>query len=194
MPAKSPKLSIKLDLLRPQSNPEKLPVVFLRWLLSSGRFIFIFVEALVLLAFITRFKLDADIAAKKEDIDGQIPYIESLKSYEILIKQTQLKISTIKTFYETASNYSQILKNISDQTPLGVKIASLNLEKGIDKVTVGIIAQAQTHNDLSSFLAGLKEAGFSTVTLTSVGLEQGVIRFSISADAKAQNTEGFYEK
>lgn len=193
MPAKSPKLSIKLDLLKPQSSPEKLPVKFFRWLLSSGRFMFIFVEALVLLAFITRFKLDADLATRKEDIEGQIPYIESLKSYEILIKQTQLKITTIKTFYETAPDYSQILKNISGQTPLGVKIVSLNLEKGIGKVTVGIIAQAQTNNELSSFLAGLKEAGFSAVTLTSAGLEAGVTRFTISADASTQSTGGFYE-
>lgn len=187
MPAKNTKIRISLDLLHPQSSPEKLPVKFLRWLLSSGRYIFIFVEALVLIAFISRFKLDADLASKKEDIEQQIPFIQSLNSYEILIRQTQLQIATIKAFFASAPDYPQILRTIADQTPLGVKIASLNLEKGVDKVSINIIAQAQTNNDLSSFVVGLQEAGFGGVTLTGIGLEQGTIRFTLTADYTTQS-------
>ena len=96
MPKSRPKLTIKLNLLRPQSNPEKLPLKLIRWLLYSGRYIFILVNALVLIAFGARFKLDGDLASKKEAIEEQIPYIESLKLYEILIRETQLKLSTIE--------------------------------------------------------------------------------------------------
>src|SRR5688500_12046830 len=104
----SPKLVINLDLLKPQSDPEKILVKFIRWLLKAGRYIFIFVEAIVLIAFITRFKLDEDLASKKEAIEQQIPYIESLKPYEILIRQNQLKLATIDSFYKTYPNYDQI--------------------------------------------------------------------------------------
>lgn len=187
MPAKTHKLSIRLDLLRPQSSPEKLPIKFLRWLLSSGRYMFIFVEALVLVAFISRFKLDADLANKKEEIDQEIPFIESLKPYEVLIRQTQLKLSTIVAFHTNYPDYPQILKKIADQTPLGVKIINLNLQKDVDKVTIAISAQAQTNNDISNFITGLKEAGFSGVTLASVGLEQGIIRLVINADFPIQS-------
>src|SRR3989338_10870849 len=93
--SKSPKLVINLDLLKPQSNPDKLPTKLFHWLLYSGRYIFVFVEALVLIAFAARFKLDADLAAKKEAIEEKIPYIENLRPYEILIRETQLKLSTI---------------------------------------------------------------------------------------------------
>ncbi len=58
------KLAIHLNLLKPQSNPEQLPIKLFRWLLLSGRYIFVFVEALVLIAFAARFKLDADIATR----------------------------------------------------------------------------------------------------------------------------------
>ncbi|MEK7616599.1 MAG: PilN domain-containing protein [Patescibacteria group bacterium] len=186
MPAKNQKFIVRLDLLKPQSNPEKLPVKFLRWLLSSGRFIFIFVEALVLLAFITRFKLDADLANKKEVIEQEIPFIESLKSYEILIRQTQLKLSTIASFRADSANYPQILKNIADQTPLGIKIISINLKKDVSKIIISINAQAQSNNDLSNFITGLKELGLGGVTLASVSLEQGLIRFTVNADATIQ--------
>lgn len=187
----NPKLAIHLDLLHPQSSPEKLPVKLIRWLLSTGRFIFVFVEALVLLAFIARFKLDADLASKKEAIEQQIPYIESLKPYEILIRQTQLKLSTIDTIKTNSMDYPVILKKIADQTPVGVKIVSLNIGKNIDSATVQINAQVQTNNDLTSFTAGLKEDPiFSDVNLTSVGLEQGVINFTVSTSVKLTQQGG----
>ena len=182
MPKSSPKLAIHLDLLKPQSNPEKLPVKFIRWLLSTGRYIFVFVEALVLIVFGARFKLDADLATNKEAIEQQIPYVESLKSYEILIKQTQLKLSTISSLKTAAVDYATILKRIADQTPTGVKITTLNLAKTIDKATIQISAQAQNNTDLSSFIQGLKsEPIFSNIDLTSVGLEKGNITFTVNA-------------
>lgn len=180
----SPKLAIHLDLLKPQSNPEKIPVKLIRWLLSTGRYIFVFVEALVLIAFGARFKLDADLASKKEAIEQQIPYIESLKPYEILVRQTQLQLSTINTLKTNAADYPLILKKIADQTPLGVKLISMNFDKSIDKVTLQINAQAQSNNDLTSFVAGLKsDQSFSDINLTSIGLEQGVVHFSITTSA-----------
>src|SRR3990167_10878959 len=154
MPKGKPGLTINLDMLKPQSNPEKIPVKLFRWLLSSGRFIFIFVEALVLIAFGARFKLDADIASRKESIEQQIPYIESLKNYEILIRQTQLKLSTINSFYTNYIDYSQILKKIAEQIPFGVKILSINLDKNADKVSVKLNASALRSDDLASFVTG----------------------------------------
>lgn len=187
MPAKTHKLLIHLDLLRPQSSPEKLPVKFLRLFLSSGRYILIFVEALVLVAFVIRFKLDADLANTKEAIEQEIPFIESLKPYEIIIRQTQLKLSTIASFRSDWADYPQILKSIADQTPFGIKIISINLKKDVGKITIAINAQAQTNNDLSNFITGLKTNGyFSQVTLSSLGLEQNVIRFVINVEVTTQ--------
>lgn len=187
MPAKTQKLLIHLDLLRPQSSPEKLPVKFLRLFLSSGRYILIFVEALVLMAFIIRFKLDADLANKKEAIEQEVPFIESLKPYEILIRQTQLKLSTIAAFHTDSYDYPQILKKIADQTPLGIKIISINLKKDVGKIVVIINAQAQTNSELSNFITGLnQDKYFSQVTLSSLGLEQSVIRFVINVEVTTQ--------
>lgn len=185
MPKSTPKLSIHLDLLKPQSNPEKLLVKLIRWLLSTGRYLLIFVEALVLIAFISRFKFDADLADKKEAIESQIAYIEALKSSEILIRQTQLKLSSIAAEKTNSVDYPTIFQKIADQTPLAVKIISLNIGKNIGQGNIQINAEAQSNNDVTSFITGLKEDQiFSDVTLTGIGLEQGVISFSISASSK----------
>lgn len=177
-----PKIAINLDLLKPQSNPEKLLAKFLRWLLGSGRFIFIIVEAVVLIAFFTRFKLDYDLTVRKETIEEQVPYIESLKPDEILIRQTQLKLSTINAFKTNQPDYPQILQQIGSNTPLSVTITSLNLEKTSNKVTVHISAQAQNNTGVITFITKLKEdKHFSNATLSSAGLEEAFIKFTIEA-------------
>lgn len=186
MAKKLPRLGISLNLLKPQSNPEKIFVRFFRWLLSTGRYIFIIVEALVLIAFVARFKLDADLASKKEAIEQQLPYIESLKESEVLIRQTQLKLSTIGAFKSTTPDYTSILKKIAEQTPLGVTITNLNVEKGVGRVSINLNAQSQNNNEVNNFIAGLKEeASFSDVSLTNVALEQGGLRFSVSLSAQS---------
>ncbi len=186
-----PKLAIHLDLLKPQSNPEKNPVILLRWLLSSGRYIFIFVEAVVLIVFVARFKLDADLASKKDAIEQQIPYIESLRPFEIILRQTQLKLSTIATFRKNYADYPQILKKIADQTPAGVKLSNLNLENNGVQVTIHLNGVAQNNNDLGVFLGGLKQNSFfSDVTINSIGFEKGSLIFSLSAQAKLADSGG----
>lgn len=191
MPKAKTGLTINLNLLKPQSNPEKVYFKLFRWLLSSGRFIFVFVEAIVLIAFAARFKLDADLAAKKEAIDAQIPYIESLKPYEILIRQTQLKLSNISGIKKSSVDYPGVLKKIADQTPAGVKIISISIKKNVGDTTVNITGQTETNNDLTSFFAGLKEDNsFANVSLPSVGLDNGLIKFTIETSAKQTSPGG----
>lgn len=180
----NPKLAIRLDLLRPQSNPEKIYVKLIRWLLSTGRFIFIFVEGIVLIAFIARFKLDADLAARKESIEQQIPYIESLKPYEILIRQTQFKISTMESVKQNYVDFGQILKKIADQTPAGLRITNLSIDRNLSKASIQLSGQAQANSDVVTFVGGLKQdPSFSDVNITSISLEKTNLIFSLSAQA-----------
>lgn len=189
--SRSPKLAIHLDLLKPQSNPEKILVKLIRWLLSTGRYIFVFVEALVLIAFAARFKLDSDLSAKREAIEEQIPYIESLKPYEDLIKQTQLKLSAIDSYQKTYTDYPQILKGIADQAPAGIKISTLSVENKDAKTTFQLSGLAQNNNDVAVFLDGLKlNQQFTNVTLVSVNLGKNILDFSLSASVDLTHSGG----
>ncbi|OGE32995.1 hypothetical protein A3C59_02770 [Candidatus Daviesbacteria bacterium RIFCSPHIGHO2_02_FULL_36_13] len=181
----NPKITLRLDLLRPQTSPEKILTRLIRWLLSSGRFILIFVEAVVLIAFITRFKLDADLQTDKEKIVlEQAPFIESQKSFEILIRETQLKLSTIGSLKSDRTDYPQILKKIADQTPAGVKLTTVNFEKSLDKISIRISAIAQNNSDLSSFIAGLKQDPiFSDINIGNITFSTGILNFTLEAQA-----------
>lgn len=191
MSKKNSKAGINLDLLRPQGSPEKIMIRLIRWLLSSGRYIFIFVEGLVLIAFATRFKLDADLESKKEAIEQQIPYIESLKPFEILIRKTQLKLSTIDSMNTSYTDFPQILKMIADQTPSGIKIISINLEKNVTNVIIKLNGQSQSNNDVIVFTSGLKgNPVFSNINITGISFKNGSLNFSLSTQATLTRAEG----
>lgn len=186
MPTKSKsRLTINLNLLKPQSNPQKLPVRLFAWLLSSGRYIFAVVNALVLIAFVTRFKLDADLTSKNEAITEQIPYIDSLRPYELMIRETQLKLSTIDNVRKNAFDWQLLLKKIADQVPTGMTLTNITAENHSGSATVHISGQTQSNSDIANFLAGLKgDNAFNDVNLANIGLEQGAIKFAIDAQSR----------
>lgn len=174
------KISLHIDLLKPQSSPEKPYLRFIRWLMSTGRFIVIIVEVVVLAAFLSRFKLDADIQTAKEAAEQQIPYIKSLSVDEAQIRQTQLQLATIKDVKQTSPDYVSILREIANQTPSSVKILTLSLEKDAGKSNLKITGTAQANQDVSTFALGLKSQDqFANINISSVSLEQGVINFTI---------------
>lgn len=184
MPAKNPKLLIHLDLLKSQTASENLLVQAIRWIRSTGRYIFIFVQAIVLIALIFRFKLDGDLQAIKKEIDQKKEFIQSLHSEEVAIRETQFRLASIGTFFTTYVQYTQILKNIADQTPPGVKFISLTLENQEDKIIIKLNAQAQSSNDVTLFTHGLKTGeNFTEVSLTTLNLEQNTIKFTINMSA-----------
>lgn len=179
-------LRLHPNLLYPQGIPQKLPVRFLKWLISYGRFIVVVIEIIVLACFAMRFKLDAELADLKERINSQVPYLESLSLDEALIKQTQIRLTNIQKTYAFSPVWSKTLTEVSYQMPIGVKLTSLNLERATQNgVNFKISAQTPSNDDLALFLTNLKRNSFfSEVNLTSISVDQGSIIFTISGATK----------
>lgn len=181
MPKQAAKSIINLDLLKPQGEPQKLLIQAFRWILSSGRFLIVFVEILVLTAFVLRFKLDADIAATSEAIEEQVPFIESLKSDEKLIRKLQFQISTISSIKQESPDYQAILQKITALLPSGITLQSLSFQKQTGGVDIKMSGSTIASNNLTSLVNGLqKETTFNNVNLVSTSFEQDQINFSIT--------------
>ena len=185
MPKNTHRPSLHIDILKPQSEGEPLTTRLLRFLLSTGRFIIIFVEIIVLAAFVSRFKLDSDLQTNTENINRQIPVIESLKIDEQIIRQTQLQLATIYDIKQSGPTFATILQKISAQTPTGVKLITISLEKSSGKYLLKINGTASTNADLSSFVAGLRsDSSFTDVSIANASLEQNAIVFTLGATIK----------
>lgn len=179
----NPKLGfLKINLLLKKEAQLKIHRRLLKWILSSGRFIVIFVEIATIGAFVFRYKLDSELLDLQEQIKNQIPYIQSLKQNEIVIRQTQLQLSTIKQIKSGSPNFAAIFARIATLTPYNIKLTNITLDRAqsFPKTTVIISGQTSSNFELSAFLKALqKDPNFAEITLSNVSFE-GQVTFTIT--------------
>ena len=177
------KPNININLMYSQGSFQKLPVKFLKWLVSYGRFMAIGVEVIVVVTFIMRFKLDADLADLKSKINLQLPVIQSHAQDEADIRRFQFKLATISKTYSASPDWNSDLATIAQELPSGIKLTNINLDNTVPStgVQVRVNGGADSSNDLGIFLAGLKQdKKIKDVTLASISFEEGQIIFSIT--------------
>lgn len=182
-----PRFRVNVNLLFPQGLPQRWPIKLFRWLISYGRFLALAVEVLVIATFVLRFKLDSDLANLKERINEQIPFVESLNQTEAQIRQTQLKLSTIRKTYASSPNWRGLLSTISSQLPAGVKLTSINFDHSQTGVNMvfRLNGASSSNRDLATLLTGLKvDPTFQDINLTNVTFDQGQIIFTITGNLR----------
>lgn len=184
-----PKPHIKVNLLYPQGLPQKLPTLFLHWLLSYGRVILIIVEIVVLCTFAMRFSLDAQISDNKELIIKNTVPITALKQDEQSVRQTQFRLQFIASKLNQTVDFSNILNKFSAQIPLGVRLTNISFDNSIpSQPTFRLSGTASTNNDLNYFVTLLrKDLTLADVSLASLGVDQNRITFSIIGNIKPNN-------
>ncbi|QQG43708.1 MAG: PilN domain-containing protein [Candidatus Daviesbacteria bacterium] len=183
MPDKKGGFAIRLNLLHPVGSKEPILAKFIRWLLSSGRYIVIVVEAVVLIAFLSRFKFDADLQNTKEEVEAQLPFVQSLSSDEALVRRTQLQLSTVKDIRLASADLVNILNQISAQVPPAVKLTVLNLSSKVGVAEVKITGQSASNRDITVFFNNLKtDRSFKDLNIGGIGLNQGVVVFTITGN------------
>ncbi|MBI2011392.1 PilN domain-containing protein [Candidatus Daviesbacteria bacterium] len=183
----APKIKLNLNLLFPQGIPQKIHVKFLKWLLTFGRYIAVVVEILVLATFAARFKFDSDLVHLKEEINKHIPFIESLATQEVLIRETQFKIDVGKKTYNLNPNISLIVTTVASLTPTGIRISSMHFDNNSGKVNLPfrLAGKTNSNNDLAVFLSNLKnDSTFTNIDLVGLTFEQGEMNFSITGNVK----------
>lgn len=173
--AKNQKLSIfKVNLLVHKGDPVKIHILLLKWLLSSGRYIAIFVEIIVIVAVVMRYKLDGELSELKNNINERAAYIKTLSSDEALIKQTQFKLSTIKQMRRDNPDFAAILLDIAQQTPTRINLTNIAFSKPSPAAGFGLSISGQTPSnvELSVFIKSLqKDPLFTDISLSNISFE-----------------------
>lgn len=183
---------IKLNLIHTQGLKEKLPVLFLKWLVAYGRFIVIAVEIIVVATFVTRFKYDADIEDYKDKINARLPYLESLSVDENQIRKTQFELDQVKKSYKDAPNWQAFLTALAAKTPKNVSLKTITLDHPSEgpNLSFRLTASANSNDSLSVLIKELKgQPGFSDINLASINFEDGAIKFSVTGNVAKEKTK-----
>lgn len=172
----------KLINLLPKEGLEHTPIgKFLKWALTFGRYIVIFTELIVIIAFVFRFKLDKDLVNLQTEIKKNQSIIDSLQELENNVAHTHKQLNLVKTTEEEKLNPSAIIDEISKYTPLDVVFSSLNITE--EDITVE--GDSYSKNGLNTFLYGMQSSElFSDINLDSIaskGIANPTINFQFSA-------------
>lgn len=174
---------LEINLLVPKSGKIKITTRLLSWILSSGRYIVILVEIVVVVCVILRYKLDADLADLQTKIDYQANYIQSFKSDEALIKQIQYRLTSIRQIRSENPDYTNILLKLSAITPVKITLTSVNFSRpiGSPQTNLLIIGQTPSNLELSAYIKALQQETntFSDISLTNISFENQTV-FSIT--------------
>lgn len=149
----------------------------LRWALTVGRWIVITTELIVILCFLSRFKLDRDLTDLGEKIKQQQAIITSFESLENDFRNLQKRLTTITQLNKEQILITSLLNGISQTVPLDVSLKEL----AITEKEVQIAGLALSEAGLNSFVQKLSESQFKNINLENITKERtGEIKFRLA--------------
>jgi hypothetical protein len=158
---------------------------FLKWALSTGRHIIILTELVVIIAFLSRFKLDQDLADLTDEVNGKQEILKHTANTERFFLQVQRRIDITNSLVKTQSKPSLVIDSVANLLPEGMKLISVTIANG----TVNVEAQANDELEVGGFLAQLAKQTndkggkrWKSVTLNELATNQaGGVKFNFSA-------------
>ncbi|MBI1869435.1 hypothetical protein HYS11_00505, partial [Candidatus Gottesmanbacteria bacterium] len=118
--------SISINLLPGGKDGKRYGGKFLQWALTYGRYIIIFTELIVLIAFFSRFKFDQELSDLHEIIQQKQAVISSVAEFETEVHLLQARIAQIKTIDRNHELYPKTLHLLDDLLPDDVVLKRLS--------------------------------------------------------------------
>ncbi len=161
----------------------------LAWILSTFRIIVIVTEIIVMIAFLSRFWLDAQNSDLNEKIEEEQALLKASSSFERDFKDTQKKLAIFSELTSKGKSLSASLKTITSYLPDDLFLTSVTF--GGDIFTI----EGMTPNEQSiqQLIVNLQESGaFQEIGLSAVSTavsNPDLLIFKLSANTTAIKEE-----
>ena len=151
---------------------------FLKWGVSSGRYLVILTELVVIVAFLSRFKLDWDYAAVRDRINGKRAVLAAMAETERRFRLAQSRLGEAGKIMGVQLEAAKKIEKVTANVPAGVVLTDLTVS---DKIIM-VSGNANNANEFGIFLSRLIViGGWKSVEVTSLSVdEQSEIKYSIS--------------
>lgn len=127
----------------------------LAWILSTFRIIVIVTEIIVMVAFLSRFWLDAQNSDLKEKIEEKKAYLTASQNFEKEFKDTQKRLEVYAQNVQSSGNLSKSVSTIVSYLPADLFLNSLTYsEKQID-----VTGYTPNEKSIQQFIANLNGSG-----------------------------------
>ncbi len=152
---------------------------FLKWALSTGRYMVILTELVVIVAFLSRFKLDKDLADLSDNIAGKKAVIDASAAYEKQFRTIQSRLSAAEKMIDGQTGVAAIIDLVTTRIVPGVRLSTVSVI-GSEVLVSGTAASDQTFGDFVTRVTASKKwksVDLADITATNI---QG-IKFTIRA-------------
>lgn len=174
-----PAQKLSVNLLPPSEFELSFWGRFLKWAVTTGRYIIILVELVVILAFLSRFKLDEDLRTVNEQIQTQIGYLESQQPalQEFLV--IQKRINLVDAALDKTAAVTEMIEYIERKRPLEIIIISETVSKNEISIVANTLSEAALGNMMLSMS---KDNIWKGLDLTQIVSDNtSGIKFTLSA-------------
>lgn len=179
MPNQKKKFS-SINLIPQDEFDKSLVGKSLKWALTTGKSIVILTEFVVILAFLSRFKLDRDLNDLNEVILQKQNIVESYSQVEERMLDVQARMTLAGEISSTTVNVSQSMDELALLVPIGTKLDTVELNQ-TDWVLRGV---AGSETGFATLMSRLENSGkFEIINAGDVhfDLRRGGLVFSIDA-------------
>ncbi|HJX45743.1 MAG TPA: PilN domain-containing protein [Patescibacteria group bacterium] len=156
----------------------------LKWLLSTFRIMVIVVEMVVMLAFFSRFWLDARNSDLNDEIKQKTAQISAFATFEKQYKTIQERLRIFQALASDQKYFSGNLNLISSYLPADVFISTFSASGN----EIGIAGISPSEQSISQFIVNLEnDTNIEKVTLTQIDTGEkyeGLIGFGLVINMK----------
>lgn len=114
-----------VNLLPPSDFELSLWGRFLSWVVTIGRYVIIVTELVVILAFLSRFKLDEDIRTLNQEVGNKKNFLESSATWEADFRRVQARFLAVKKLLDYQWEPDEVLLNLATEIPKEAKLSTL---------------------------------------------------------------------
>lgn len=173
----------EISLLPEAENPNSLSSRLFHWITTTGRFVIVFTELIVIMAFISRFTLDRKNADLSEIIRQQEAILKSTQNFEKDFLSLQQKLKTIKTFYTSQPNYDKKIATLIESTPSDLIYDNLSISQ--DSKTKEVLSTlnltAYREESIIDYIANLMvNSNIKTVDITKIEKKPRENKYSLT--------------
>jgi hypothetical protein len=131
----------KVNLLPQTDFEQSFWGKFVRWAVTSGRYVLIGTELIIILAFLSKFVLETQIANLNQKITGQKNILDSQAGLETEFKGLQSRVKAANMMLNMNSNAAQTLTAVTEKVPPEVKLQSISINGELVKITAGALGE-----------------------------------------------------
>jgi len=157
----------------------------LKWALTAGKSIVILTEFVVILAFLSRFKLDRDLNDLNEEISQKQLVVDSFSQVETQMREVQARLAIVKKVDLSSLDIQEYMSFLTTTTPKGISLSNLDLS--VDRLNMK--GQSGSEAGFARLIAELNRSGrFSSIDVgkTEFNPRAGVLVFDVTAKNKEE--------